>query len=388
MDSPPLRGSEWHAVRMTEHPENTPAYRTIRVAAPEGPVAALADAEAWAARESYPDLRFAGGPVFGVARERDEGGWQLQGFFCGPAPQDARDHMGAHFRGMAQRAERTGDATARSECERAAERLDWEALDELTVQGSRYRVVRAERFIRTGPVGPEPPRPTDADPAKPGRSHEVPDPVEGFVLDPVTATGMSAGLLKVELLGIGYAKGAVPDDVRDDCLRAGETHPGGVLVPPSFMTSEKIDGRWKPQDSGTATSPQGARDSLGMYLRVVAPWKLELDAAARTEYEAAADRLDAERGAELAVAERRFRIVRVERLVRVGPDGPEGPRRSDPDPQPPVMVQTQRLRDQGRWPDPDDEAPDGEPDESTKRFTDLFQRERDRSARLDDRPGR
>lgn len=369
---------------MTEHPENTPAYRTIRVSAPEGPVAALADEEAWRAREGYPDLRFGGGPVFGVARELEAGGWRLERYFGARAPQDARDTMGAQFRLTAQELADAGDTAARDAYERAADRLDWEPLDEVTVLGTRHRVVRAERFIRTGPVGPEPPRPTDPDPAEPGRAHEVVDPVDGFVLDPITATGMSEGILKVELLGVVFKKGAVPDDVRDDSVRAGDSHPGGVLVPASFMTSEKLSGRWKPQDNGTATTPQGARDSLGMYLRVVAPWKLELDEPARVEYAAAADRLDAERRDELTVAGRQFRIVRVERLVRIGPDGPEGPRPSDFDPQPPVMVQTRQLAEQGLL-DPSDDDPIPEPDDDLRRFTALFQRERDR---LDGRGGR
>jgi hypothetical protein len=365
---------------MSEHPENTPAYRTIRVAAPEGPVEALADTEAWEARERYPDLRFAGGPVYGVVREREEGGWQFQGGFSGHTPQDARDHLGSLFRGLADAAERAGDASAARECAAAADRLDWERLDELTVRGDRYRVVRAERFIRTGPDGPEPPRPTDPDPAEPGASHRLPDPAEDFVLDPATATGMSGGILTLELLGIVHAKGAAPDEVRADALRAGDTHPGGVLVPPAFMTAEHTGGRWKPHDAGTSTTPQGSRDALALYLRALAPWQLDLDDAARAAYAAAADRLDAERCDELAVAGRRFRVVRLERLVRVGPDGPEGPRPSDHDPQPPVLLHQQLLREQGLWPrDGEEDLPD-ELDEAARRFTELFAKERDRRA--------
>jgi hypothetical protein len=43
----------------------------------------------------------------------------------------------------------------------------------------------------------------------------------------------------------------------------------------------------------------------------------------------------------------RTRIVRVERLVRVGPDGPEGPRPSDTDPELPTAVQEEQLREEG-----------------------------------------
>jgi len=36
----------------------------------------------------------------------------------------------------------------------SAERMDGEACDEVTVLGSRYRVVRADKFLRSGPDGP------------------------------------------------------------------------------------------------------------------------------------------------------------------------------------------------------------------------------------------
>src|SRR5260221_13828639 len=65
----------WNAGDMNDPRDHVPAYRTIRVTAPEAPAAVAADTEAWRAHARYPDLRFAG-PVFGVAREREEGGWE------------------------------------------------------------------------------------------------------------------------------------------------------------------------------------------------------------------------------------------------------------------------------------------------------------------------
>jgi hypothetical protein len=111
-----------------------------------------------------------------------------------------------------------------------------------------------------------------------------------------------------------------------------------------------------------------------MYLRVMAPWKLSLDAEQRAVYAAAADQLDAERISDVEVAGRRFRVVRVERLMRIGPDGPEGPRPSDPDPQPPVMAQAQQLRDEGVITDADDDAPI-ELDDDSQRLAQLFHAE-------------
>ncbi|MDI5961995.1 DUF5954 family protein [Streptantibioticus silvisoli] len=367
---------------MTQHPENIPAYRTIRMSPPIEPVQALADVTAWQARDRYPDVRFAGGPVFGVARERESGGWELYPHFTGMAPQDARDAMGAHFRRMAQDAEQAGDAAGRAQCLRAAETMDWEPVDDITVAGTRYRVVRAERFLRTGPVGPEPPRPTDPDTGEVGMTYREVDPAGGFVIDPGTVTGLSDGILTMELLGAVFPRGTVPEDVHRDAKHAAATHPGGVLMPASFMTVERVGGRWLPNDSGTSCTPQSARDGLASHLRVMAPWRLRLDDAGRVAYNEAADRLDAEPGNQLSVDGRHFRIVRVERLIRIGPDGPETSRPSDADPTPPVMVQNEQLRAQGLL-DENAGATEGdntEIDEATRRFEKLFLEEQERRA--------
>ena len=333
-------------------------------------------------------MLFAGGPVFGVAVERDEGGWELHPYFSGLAPQDARDGLGSHFRRLSQEAARAGDADAEAEYLAAGERLDWETLDEMTVRGRRYRVVRAERFIRMGPDGPEPPRDTDPDTGVTGEVGDPLDPAAGLVVDPVHATGVSEGILKVELLAALRKGGTVPLGVREDARTAADTHPGGVLLPATFMTAEREGGRWRPDSSGTATTPQSARDGLAMQLRVMVPWQKDLGPREREVYARAADHLDAERCDELDVAGRHFRIVRVERLIRIGPDGPEGPRPTDADPTPPVMVQDQQLRDQGVLKEDDGAGDEGaEPDERTKRFILLFEEERQRRDALRDRPG-
>jgi hypothetical protein len=174
----------------------------------------------------------------------------------------------------------------------------------------------------------------------------------------------------------------VPGEVRDDARAAAAAYPGGVLLPATFMTAEREGGdQWRPGSSGTATTPQSARDGLAMQLRVMVPWQRDLTAEQRSVHNDAADRLDAERCDELDVAGRHFRIVRVERLVRVGPDGPEGPRPSDPDPVPPVMVQDRELREQGILRE-DEDASSEEADESTQKFLRLFEEERRRRASL------
>ncbi|MFE0877609.1 DUF5954 family protein [Streptomyces smyrnaeus] len=303
--------------------------RTIRVAPVVEPVAAMADEEAWSARQRYPVL-MGFRPVFGPARERTEeegGGWQLLSYFGSPTPQGARAGLGSHLRRRAQEAEEAGDGETRTACRAAAERLDREAPDELTVLGERHRIVRAQNVVRSGPEGPEPPRPSDPDPVQPGATGRLPDRTEGFVLDAAAPTGPSEGVLKAELPALVHREGDEPR-VREDARRAAVTHPGGVLLPPAFLFAEEEGGAWR-AETGDSGTPQEARDALTMLLRVPTPATRGLDEGSCALYKEAADRLDAERGIELCFAGRRLRLVRVERLVRIGPDGPEGPRPSD-----------------------------------------------------------
>jgi hypothetical protein len=353
-----------------------PGYRTIRVG-PLGSRAQAADDRAWLAREPYPDLAFAGGPAFGVAQELELGGWQLHRFYSCPYPQQARETMGSVFRLLAQ--QHPEDSAAHAECMRAAQRMDREVLDELTVLGTRYRVIRAEQFIRTGPLGPEPPRPTDPDPGEPGLSYQLPDPADGFVIDPAIPTGMSEGILKTELLDTARQAGSVPEEVRDDLVRAAHTHPGGVLLPPGFILGTLTRGKWGPVSDSVSPTPQGARDSLVGYLRVSLPARLDLSEDKRAVYAAAADIIEEERADEVTAAGHRFRVVRVERLVRIGPDGPEGPRPSDPDPEPPVL-QGVPVREDDEEDEEEDEDRPVEYSEEAKRFIRLFEEEEARLA--------
>jgi hypothetical protein len=362
---------------MADFRDEVPAYQTVRMTVPEAPVAALADTDAWQARSAYPQLHFAGGPAFGVAHEREEGGWELHSYFGAPAPQDARDGLSPYFRRRGKEAEDAGDRRAARKWLAAAGRMDREAVDEVAVLGTRYRVVRADKFIRTGLLGPEGPRPTDPDPGEVGWGSKVPDPAAGFVIDPAVATGLSEGILKLELLEAARQGGTVPDEVRADALRAAQSHPGGVLLPAAFVAAELSRGQWGPLSIETEPTPQAARDWLVGHLRVSVPWRLDLGPQERAVYAEGADRLDDERADELTVAGRRLRIVRVERLVRVGADGPEGPRPSDPDPQLPVLAQDKHLREQGLLDDQDDDKP-AELGEDGERFMQLFHDEEER----------
>jgi hypothetical protein len=281
--------------------------------------------------------------------------------------------MGSTFRLLAQ--QHPEDSAEHAECMRAAERMDWEVIDEMTVLGTRYRVIRAEQFIRSGPLGPEPPRPADPDPEETGLPGQDEDPAEGFVIDTASTTGMSEGILKAELLDTARQLGSVPEEVRDDLARAARTHPGGVLLPPGFIVGTLTRGKWGPVSTLVSTTPRAARRTLVGNLRVSLPARLDLSAEKRAVYAAAADVIEEEGANEVTAAGHRFRVVRVERLVRIGPDGPEGPRPSDPDPEPPVM----QLPPAPEEDDEDEDRP-VEYNEETKRFIRMFEEEEARLA--------
>ncbi|WP_306318563.1 MULTISPECIES: DUF5954 family protein [unclassified Streptomyces] len=357
---------------MSGYEDRVPGYLTFRVSEQEGPVAALADREAWRARELYPELMGVRIPDFFHARECEAGGWELSAY-GESEPQHARDSLGSHFRMRAKGAEDAGDAAAHAEWMAAALRMDHEVVDEVRVRGERFRVVRAAKFIRMGRGGPEPPRPSDPDPGEVGEAYRLPSRTKGFVVDPYVATGMSDGLLKLDLAQfVGVPSPGVPPEVGEDARGAVARYPGGVLLPAVFMVSERVDGAWQALNPGASDgTPQGARDGLATWLRVMAPFELGLSGEKRAEYARAADALDAKRGNSLSVDGRRFRVVRVERLMRIGPDGPEGPRPSDFDSQVPVEVQTRQLKEQGLWREEGEGEEEGEPVELDERALEL-----------------
>ncbi|MEU4659537.1 DUF5954 family protein [Streptomyces sp. NPDC023723] len=339
---------------MSGYADRVPGYLTFRVAHQEGPIAAFAEQEAWEARERYPRLMGVGLGEFFHARALDTGGWELSEY-GNDTPQGARDSMGSHFRMRAKDAEEAGDAKGHRTWMAAALRMDREVVNELTVDGERFRIVRASKFIRMGNGGPEPPRPSDPDPAEVGEGHSVPRPTKGFVVDPYTSAGLSDSLLKFDLVQLVGAGAGAPEDVRADARRAAQECPGGVLLPAVFMVAERTDGEWQSHNPGAShSSPQGARDALAGWLRVMAPFTLRLSDEKKAEYARAADKLDAKRGNSLTVDGTRYRVTRVERLVRIGPDGPEGPRPSDYDPEDPIDVQVRKLKAEGLWKEEDE----------------------------------
>jgi hypothetical protein len=378
---------------MNGYQDGVPGYLTIRVTPQDGPIAAFADQEAWAARQRYPHLHGVGVAEYFWARERDLGGWELSEH-SGSWPQQARDMLGSHFRLRAKAARDAGDGSAARSWQRAAERMDRAVVDDITVCGERFKVVRVSHFIRSGDSGPEPPRPSDPDPGEVGESHQVPSRTKGFVVDPYIGTGLSDGILKLDLVRFVPVLEGAPEEINEDARRAVRAYPGGVLLPAAYLVSVRRDGGWEYHQPGsTHATPQGARDALAVWLRVAAPVTLRLSEELTEVYAAAADRLDEKRSNTLSVDGHRFRVTRVERLARIGPDGPEGPRPSDFDPEEPVDVQSERLRREGVIDEEGNDLrplprPSEQPAPPGPNLRDLWEKEKERVRRLQERRAR
>ncbi|WP_207946037.1 DUF5954 family protein, partial [Actinomadura sp. 7K534] len=124
-----------------------------------------------------------------------------------------------------------------------------------------------------------------------------------------------------------------PAEVTRDARRALATHPGVVPLATRFAAAERENGAWPPHGP-FLHSPARVRDHLAAYFDTLVPKMLGPSPAVLAEYRAAAALLrDGTRRAEVTVLGRFFRVVRVEYIVRSGPDGPETPRPSDRDPE-------------------------------------------------------
>jgi hypothetical protein len=312
-------------------------HLTIRVARQDDPVSQVAEADALAAVERYPEI-VVRGPVFGAAEQRPEDGsrWRVLDTLENGFPQDARDFLNSHL-WLKAKDEADGPAERR-ELLAAVARLETERIDELTVLGTRYRVVRADEFARIGDDGLEPPRPTDPDDQGWDRAARPPSPTEGFVVDHAAAVPASQAAERLSLLPMFYTSDRFPKRVLADSQRAVTTHPGVVLLPATFRVLEKEEQSWSLM-SGLHATPQDARRSLVFYLREYLPRLKEVSEEANAEYARAAEEfMGRHRPDELCVRGRCFRITRVERMMRIGHDGPEGPRPSDEDHQEPMKI--------------------------------------------------
>lgn len=325
---------------MSDGEDDVPLRPVIRVVRRDDPVSAVIEVDAQRRVAQYAELRL-GAPVFGHAEDLGDQRWLVRKV-QDEWPQGARDTLRHGFR---MRASETDDEALAAQLLAAERTLGWEKVDELTVGGHRYRIVRVQTAVRFGPDGPESPRPSDPDPLPAGEAHKA-DRFNDVVSDPSRPVSPVEAQLTIELLPANYSRQGIPADVYADSRRAVETHPAGVLLPTRYTVAEHVDGRWRQATSAHAT-PQSARDSITFRLRYLIPKLEDPSEDELAAYARAADELDATRADEIEVLNLRFRVVRVESLLRFGPDGPEPPRPSDHDPEPPEEVHIKQLRDEG-----------------------------------------
>ncbi|POM25551.1 hypothetical protein BTM25_41990 [Actinomadura rubteroloni] len=290
---------------------------------------------------NYPKVIWSG--VNYVIAELVDGVWLLDDPVC-DYPQEARDAMGFHFRALALR--RSTPAAAREEYWETSALLERERPNELTVAGRRFRVVRVDRFSRVGPLGPESPRATDPDDVPDERPadmhahfcrHPLPEPV----------TPGSAELLGERWEHIPRAGRASADVIRD-ARRALGSHPLIVRLAPRFIVLNNMDGFWS-TCRGYVTCPRAARATLADILRAMTEEDDEdLSEDDRSAILRTAEALGIAPIHEVVLrGEIRYRIVRVEHIVRMNDDGPEPSRPSDHDPEEPLTGETAELR---TWP--------------------------------------
>ncbi|TDC97087.1 DUF5954 family protein [Actinomadura sp. 7K507] len=316
--------------------EGMPGHDLINVVKDLEPVAAVRDQEAAERRRAYPELVGVGPPEFGCA-EQAGGAWRLLSLGA-LDPGEARIDLSVHLRDIAA----DHEPAVHKEMLLLADALEEAALgdegpgaagdaaggNECAAGPLRFRVVRVLGFARFGGDGPEPARVTDGEDG----------PLFDHPIDPAAPVGPADAALRLELLSVVPATGTVPDELRHEAVTAVKAYPGVVLLPPDFTVMEDRDDQWRPITGGTG--PQDARDSLAHYFRALLPLDTPAGCAPPSpgelaEYAWAADRIDTDGGIEFVACGRRFRIVRVTRMIRVGPDGPEPARHSDEDLRPP-----------------------------------------------------
>lgn len=303
-----------------------PGYDHINVVASLDPVAAMRDRDLGERMRAYPKLLPAGSPDFGYAVQTGAE-WRIDSIgACDP--EGARYGLAADLRRGA--AEEKDSDVARAML-KAAGRLDPEdgrqlPKDEWEIGDRRYRVIRIEKFTLLGHRVMEPPRPTDTDPSDEARF------LSDHLIDPRAPAGQWEAQLRLNLVGFLPIPGTVPETVELEARHAVHTHAGVVLLPPTFTVVEINDDSWDPLTG--ADGPGLARTNLAHYFSELMPRLREFQGDPATpeeiaEWSEAAARIEATRGYEFTALGRRFRTVRISRMLRVGRDGPEGPRPSD-----------------------------------------------------------
>ncbi|WP_331737843.1 DUF5954 family protein [Streptomyces sp. NBC_01276] len=230
------------------------------------PVDLVVEADAADAARQLADLAVRG-PLFGVAAQDGRGGpgWLVVSAVTAGCPQEARDSLNSLLWFRAK--DEARDREERGALLAAVARLEGERVDDLTVAGTRYRIVRAEEYAAAGPAGIEEPCPTDPEPAVPDwtRGARRAEIDAGLVLDPDAPVTPMQAAERLALRDLSYAGTRYPATVLADSRRAVETHPDVLLRPATFTVVEKTGTGWKPV-SGPHVSAHDARRSLDFAL--------------------------------------------------------------------------------------------------------------------------
>lgn len=301
-------------------------YDHINVVADLHPVAATQDKDLGERMRAYPRFITGGAPDFGFAIQTGAA-WRI-GTAGGGDPYASRIALASHLRLEAREPET--DPEVQRAMLAAAGRLDPEdgeqlPKDEWEIGHHRYRIIRIEKFILIGDRIMEPPRPTDSDPSS--------DLLRDHPIEPLAPAGQWEAQMRLNLAGwIPPFTQPVPQTVVMEARHAIRTHPGVILLPPSFNVVE-FDGDSIRPVTG-ADSPDDARTNVARHFTELLPRLREWEGDPATpgeiaEWEKAAALIEASSGPEFNVLGRRYRIVRISRMMRLGKDGPEGPRPSD-----------------------------------------------------------
>ncbi|MFC0601792.1 DUF5954 family protein [Streptomyces palmae] len=298
----------------------------------DDPVAWVTEADAVNASQRYPHLVLRG-PVFGVAVQDPAVGpeWRLLLPVVDGMPQQARDGLQSHLFFKAK--DDTDDPAVRRELMAAVAVLEREPANEVEALGARYRVVRGDEFAREGKDGLEPPRPTDREPADRtwGGNRRTPSPDVGFVCDPGRDDGLMAAALKLSLRDFAYTGSRFTAEMRADSRRAAAAYPDIALLPIGFGVAENDGTGWR-QRGAMMPTPHDARDLLYNGMSEIWPVLYRFDEDEKAAYTKVAEEFRAAGHAnEARMGDTLYRICRIERLVRCGPDGPEPARASDAD---------------------------------------------------------
>ncbi|WP_449485496.1 DUF5954 family protein [Streptomyces avidinii] len=298
----------------------------------EHPVAAAQEADAADAATRY-DHYIVRGPLFGIACQEPGDGhrWRVVSPVTGGFPQDARDSLNSFLWFRAK--DDTDDRRVRRELLAAVALLETEPVNEVAAAGTRYRVVRCDEIVYGNTEGPEPPRPTDPEPADRSWDPNAKDPEldAGFVIDHIAATSVMEATERLALMGLHYRSPRYPAHVRADSRRALRTHAGIVLLPTAFRVLERTGAGWEPATS-MLVSPHAARRALVHLLTW--PWAAAYELPEdpeRAGYARVAEAFQEAGDADSVRLDdgRELLVVRMRRVVRIGPDGPETARPSD-----------------------------------------------------------